>query len=267
MATAYMIDDVVDAVSYNLLGLATLTLTNLTAGDGDKLYSKRVSDVLIATAKTGIQLDIDFGAAKNINTIALLGLAVTSAASITVLGDDNPGFTTPDVNESRTGAQFGQRILILDQTYNLRYWRVTISDATNPYFPWIGEIIMGVRIEFTHPHSWGHVEQFNYKNVTLTTDYGVRWNYRQASQRNLSKLVFNQRPDAEAEQIETLIEGAHGSHLPVLMIPDTVDEPDRAVYGHLMDQIGREFDFIEWNNFSEMQVIEQPRAQVIRVQP
>lgn len=261
--TAYMIDDAVDAKPYNLVGLATITLTNFTTGDEAKLYSKRVSDVLLGTAKTGLVIDIDFGSAKSVDTIALLGLNISSTGSIRIRGDSNPAFPSPtiDVTVNDPGVQ---HIEVEDTPVSLQYWRINMDDASNEFFPWIGELMIGERFAFNRPHSWGHAEVFEFRNVAHETDYGTRWVYHHTDSRSLRSFTFSQRTDAEAEELEDMITAAKGSFLPLLVIPDVVDDPDRAVYGFIVDQIGREFRFLDWNNFADIPVIEQPRALVIR---
>jgi hypothetical protein len=89
----------------------------------------------------------DFGVASEYNFVALLGHNITSAATITIYGADNSGFTTGVVSQNLT--HNGNNIFtFLASTYSKRYFRIQIQDASNPAgYLQVGTIIVGKYVE------------------------------------------------------------------------------------------------------------------------
>jgi hypothetical protein len=266
MSTGYIIDIAEDAIGRNYLGLGATTITQVGFSDTNlhKLYNGQQSDVLQATAKTGNSVTFDLGSAKDINCFGAFGHNLTASATLEFELDDNPTFTSPVSVTPAIGN--GQNVITWpDTVQSYRYARVSIDDATNNSFPWIGEIIIGRLIKFTHPVTWGFDEDRTYKNVDFETEFGVSWKFHLNSRRNFANFSYTQRPDAEAVEIEQMIDDAKGSFYPIFLVFDDDEEPNRGIYGHLANAMSRNFRFIEWNNMSGLNIKEQARANQIRL--
>jgi hypothetical protein len=260
--TAYIVDDAQTGAGYNWVGLATITVTNFVTANKDRLFNKDKSSALQATAKTGLQIDFNLGSAMPVNTIGILGHLFTSGATITLLADDNAGFATPDINEVLTWAE-DQIFRLFSATQSYQYWRITIADAGNVAFPWIGEFIIGQRLVFTFPVGWGVEEATEDKLVIHETDYGVKWIYDHGQIRTIDGALFHQRTEDEVAELKQMVIRAKGSNIPVLFFFDTENYEDKGIYGRLTDELNREFMFYEFNNLSALTITEQPSARMV----
>jgi len=263
MAIGYMIDTPGTSQGDNYIGTAVPTGTNFGAADLLKLYNGRQSSVGHASAKTGIVLSYDLTVARNVQLFALLGHGFASGATLTLQADDDPAFGSPGVNLVLTWNEY-QVIYFWSAAQNYRYWRLLAEDAANPNLPWIGELILGVPMFFTHPCAWNLAETWLFNNAVQASDYDVTWRFKKTERRAFQNMNFTQRPDTEVAELTDLIEDTDGSLIPVLMFLDET-EPNEAIYGYLQDEFSRQFHFINWNNFMGLTITEQPRANLIKV--
>jgi len=263
MGIGYIIDTPGIAQGENYIGLATFTGTNFSAANALKLYNQRQSSIGQASAKTGIVLSYDLAAARDVQMFAMLGHGFSSGATLTLQGDDDPAFGSPGVNLSLTWNEH-QIVVYWSAAQTYRYWRLLASDSGNANLPWIGELILGEPVFFTHPCAWDLGETFLFNNAVHDSDYGVSWRFKKTEQRAYTNLNFSQRPDAEVAELTDLIKVTDGSLIPLIMFLDET-EPNESIYGHLQDEFTRQFHFLEWNNFMGLQLVEQPRANMIKV--
>lgn len=261
--TAYLVDYTTNANGYNLLPNATITATGMTPANLARFYNRTKADAAQASQNTSISIVIDFGAPTAIDAIGIMGHNFTSAVTLNIEGDDDSAFGSPDVDLALTYNE-DQVVYVWssDQTY--RYWRLTISDNTNSSYPWIGELVLGKLIRFTHPVTWGVSESYKFNVVTHTSDYGVPWNYYRAQTRAFESMNFEQRPDSEVTEFVTMIKASKGSFLPVLIILDT-DAPNDAIFGHLTNGMQKQFVFVDWTDVNGLSVNEQPSAKTINI--
>lgn len=263
MGIGYVIDTPGISQGENLIGTAIPTGTKFTAAEMLKLINGRQSSIGQASAKTGIVLYYDLTAARNAQLFAMLGHGFTSGATLTLQADDDPAFGSPGVNLTLTWNDH-QIIVYWSTPQSYRYWRILASDAANPNLPWIGELILGVPIFFTHPCAWGLAETFLFNNAVQASDYDVTWRFKKTERRAYQNINFTQRPDNEVAELTDLINYTDGSLIPIIMFLDEAD-PNQSIYGHLQDEFSRQFQFINWNNFMNVALTEQPRAAMIKV--
>lgn len=263
MTSAYIVDERSTVAGNNYVGTGVITAVNFPSNQLSKLYSQRQSDVCQATAKTGLQITVDMLSARSIELFALLGHNFTSGVTVNLKGDSVPTFLAPPVNVNLT-YNYAQMFRLFSPAQNYRYWRVTINDAGNPAYPYIGELIMGGLIRFTHPCSWGFSDETIFNNVTQKTEYMVPWTFEKSEQRALVNLSFRQRPDAEANEVVTMVRSTRGSLKPLLYFTDLEDDLNGGIFGHLEDKYSNTLDFLDWHDFSDLSIMEQPRCAMIK---
>ena len=159
---------------------------------------------------------------------------------------------------------YAQMFYLFSPAQNYRYWRLTINDAGNSAYPYVGELIMGGLIRFTHPCSWGFSDETQFNNVSQFTEYKVPWTFEKSEQRALVSLSFKQRPDSEANEVVTMLRSARGSLKPVLYFTDLEDDLNGGIYGHLVDKYANTLDFLNWHDFTDLTITEQPRCEMIK---
>jgi len=78
---------------------------------------------------TGGYIDIDLGSAKDVSTVGIIG-NVSLTGTITLKGNSTESWAAPAVEESVTIAN--RNLLHYFTSANYRYWRIEITDASNP---------------------------------------------------------------------------------------------------------------------------------------
>lgn len=263
MSVGYMIDTPGIAQGENYIGTAVAVGTNFTTANLFKLYNQRQSSVGQASAKTGIVISYDLTAARNVQFFGMFDHGFTSGATLVLQADDDPAFGSPGVNLTLVWNEF-QIVYYWSTPQNYRYWRLMADDAGNGNLPWIGELLLGVPVLFIHNCQWDVGEGFLFNNAVHESDYNVTWRFKKTERRSFQNVNFAQRPDAEVAELTSLIHATDGSLIPVAFFLDE-EEPNETIYGHLQDEFARQFHFLEWNNFMGLSVIEQPRANFIKV--
>lgn len=263
MTSAYIIDERSSAAGCNYAGLASYSAVGFPADQLPNLYNQRQSLVCQATVKTGLQITLDMVSARSIEILALLGHNLSSAAVVNVKASTVPTFLTTPVNVNLTW-NYAQMFYLFNPIQTYRYWRISIDDGANPALPYVGELILGSLIRFTHPCSWGFSEDTTYNNETQFTEYNVPWRFQKSEQRALVKLSFNQRPDAESDEVVTMLRNTKGSLKPVLYFTDLEDDLLGGIFGHLIDKYSHMLTFLNWHDFSDLSITEQPRCEIVK---
>lgn len=262
---AYLIDSPVVADGYNYTGHAVLTATNFPSSDLPFLYDNRKSHAVQATAKTGLYINLDIRSASlDVDMIAILGHNLASDATIKIQADDDSGYGSLAVDQTLTWNE-DQIVYFFDTVKTYRYWRLSIEASNNVGYPFIGEFLIGKKVSFTFPMNWGITEQYEHLNVSHKTDYGVEWVYTQGVLRSFQAFNFITRPEDEVEEVEDMIIAANGSLIPVLLTHDLENYPNRAIYGHLADELQRTFVFDQNSDVTGLTIQEEPSAKMIEV--
>ena len=171
MSVGYIIDHNTASDGYNRVGGASITATSVNTTSLAKLYNRRQSRACQGSALTGIIIDFDMGSAIDVDCVAVLGHNFTTSVTCNIKADDDPAFGSPGVNLNLT-YNADQIIYLWSSTQSYRYWRLSIDDATNTAYPWIGELILGKLTTFTHEPTWGMSRVDFHEMVTHETDYG-----------------------------------------------------------------------------------------------
>jgi hypothetical protein len=99
------------------------------------------------TTTTTAQVVIDLGSALDVSCFALAGHNATASATATLEGNATDSWGAPSFSQAVTLADTTMLFLSATQTY--RYWRLTITDGTNPDgYLQVGRIFLGEYLQF-----------------------------------------------------------------------------------------------------------------------
>jgi hypothetical protein len=185
------------------------TASSTAAGDFDvnNVNTDIVEQVWRSTVTTGVTLNSDTGVPQGtiIDTLAILNHNLTSSATVTLIGSDNPGHA-PTGTVIPLQARENNMFYIAETlpSTGFRYWRISIDDATNPDgFLQIGTIVYGTsqifqgecfvdEIEFTLKDFADTVSTEGFTNVanSRAIKRSVRLDFRslEANERNFKIL-------------------------------------------------------------------------------
>lgn len=169
-----------------------------------------------ASAKTSVWLKVDLGAAQSVKLVALLNHNLTSGATVTLEANASDSWGSPSYSQSLTWRST-HIFLVLNQSY--RWWRVTISDSGNTYYPSIGEWFIGSLTTFTMNYDWPGRSK-SYINRQHETDGGMRFGFNIASRRGFD-LGWTYADAATFAEIQSLHDSTYDGVLPLLFLPDT----------------------------------------------
>lgn len=123
----------------------------------ENLLTNSPQDKYRSTGLSAEYIDIDFGSAVTIDQLAIIEHNLTSGATITLKAADNAAFTS----SVDTGVTWREGVII--QTFTAltyRYWRLLITDASNPdgYLE-IGILHLGevTELEAFLPANWSRI--------------------------------------------------------------------------------------------------------------
>lgn len=158
---------------------ASLPLANLQ----DRRIHKVARSVDATTGST--QFDIDFGTARSIRVLALVGVNFTSAATVEVDAGTTQGATgvrdgaalaaypageTPETLDGLTLSY----VLVLPAALSARWWRVKIVDTSNPAgYVEIGRLFAGPAYQPTINARYGLRQGFEDDSAAHNTDGGA----------------------------------------------------------------------------------------------
>jgi len=191
------------AGGWNATGVATSTLAtslnngvtvSFTAGSGndfelgDKWYFKafnlfnpgkmidmnRDARYRSAALEAPNTITVDLGSAQEIKALVIYDHNLTSAATITIMGNDADAWGAPAFSEAVTWVD--DKILhYLSTAQTYRYWQIQITDAANTdFYIEIGEIYLGGYLELTRNMALGADTPISYIMDEEVTPYGVK---------------------------------------------------------------------------------------------
>lgn len=119
-------------------------------------------------------ITIDLGSAQEIKALVIFDHNLTSAATITLMGNNANAWGAPAYSEAVTWSS--EKVLhYLSSAQTYRYWQIQITDAVNtdPYIE-IGELYLGGYLELTHNMTLGAETPIGYIVDEKVTPYGVK---------------------------------------------------------------------------------------------
>ncbi len=184
------------------------------------LYNKRPSLPFRFTAKSSQYVEIDLGISKQITIFALINHNLLNSATIKLEADTNPpNWGSPSYSQSVTWRE-ENLYMKLNETY--RWWRVFITDASNPVYPQIGELILHIHSSFIDAHIQGQTEGDFFYTASQETFMGQDWDAKLARKAILTlKIRKEETPgDAVQEEIRAFLRSLDGAAGRFLAIPD-----------------------------------------------
>lgn len=210
---------------------------DMTIGNLQKRSLKRMFRTLTLS---GIEINIDLGSAQEIDLIALIGHNGTSGATVTVQAgstDAVSDYTSGSlslISGTDIGLDENLFTLLLGTSQTYRYWKLTISDASNPagYFQ-AGRLYLSKAFQPGINIDYGTAEGFIDNSKTTRTTNGEPVPLRREPYRFAE---FTLSFGTEAEMYGTLydIDRLRGTSKDVLYINDpaaTTHFQRRFVYG------------------------------------
>ena len=173
-----------------------------------------------------------------IDTLAILGHNFTTSATITVEGSDNAGFSpveqTFNVAATRRDAY---SIAPTFPTIQSRYWRIIVSDPTNPdSHLYVGTVIFGTSVIFQGECFTDNVrrKKKHFSDKVATEGFTNVSNDRALKRAIGLEFRFLEYVGGNWEALDDLFDTARTS-LKCLWIPDPQDVERFAVFGKLVD--------------------------------
>lgn len=212
-APAYIVTNDIDATSI------------LSSSSEDSVFVKEnIIDLILAnpfrwsedvSGGATIFLEVDFGAAKVPDTIAILGHNFPSSTTFSL----KTGDATPPTVElvAPTWREFD--IYTKFTNPNHRYWRLEIT-ITSPELAQLGELYIAPRIELTSRMSFGFSRGVQHKKVLQQTQRGVKWNF-DLFDRRFFDVIFRSIQDNHITELDLLDRAVNGERTPFVWIPDT----------------------------------------------
>lgn len=213
---AYIIDDYVDD--------STVTMVD---EDSDypveKSQSSQVADTTRSTAKVGVKFRIDAGENITPDVFAVLNHNFSGGTY------DIYHYTADDWATGKTALVTNQSIRSLDMFYrdlsapSKQYWEFDFSNITSldAFLEWGRIMVSSDYVQFTDVEDVQHIRALEFKNITNTTLYGVRWVYAAARERERFTLTWAIKPGTTArDELRTLYSAAYGNAIPFIFIPN-----------------------------------------------
>lgn len=219
----------------NMAAASTSTLTVSGSADSANYPTTNLTDSAPAprwraSAKTGVWIKVNLGSAQTVKFAALLNHNLTTGATVTLEGHASDSWGAPSYSASMTWRS-PHIFLVLSQSY--QWWRITITDSGNTYFPSVGEFYIGSLVTFTtnvdfpqRGKSYCNTRadfpsgQIAAVNISNLKNYTLAWGY--ASSTTLA-------------EIQALHDACQGAVLPVCFLPDTAST--ELIYGKLSDDL------------------------------
>ena len=119
-------------------------------------------------------VEIDLEEAGEARALILYDHNLTPEATVTLMGDDDASWGSPAFSET-VPVSSGRIIHYLSAPSSYRYWRVEISDPSNPDgYVEIGHLYLGPYLELSRTWRPGRKRTDSYLVAAGTTSYGVR---------------------------------------------------------------------------------------------
>lgn len=184
------------------------------------LYNKRPSLPFRFTSKTDQYIVLDMGGDENVTLLSLINHNLQSAATIRLEADNNPpNWAAPAYSHVVTWRE-ENLYMKLDQTY--RWYRIFISDPTNPVNLQVGEAILQLYCSFTTAHIQAQSEGDVFYTATQETFMGQDWDAELARKALLTLRIRKEEThgDSVLEEIRAFLRSLSGSVGRFLIIPD-----------------------------------------------
>lgn len=168
-------------------------------GSNTQTQLSRVGRTIDVTSQ---YIDFSFGSATGVQYVAILGHNITSSATISIQGGTALGGNT--FSQSITTEYRGVWIVAFTNVESYQYWRLNISDATNPdgYIE-IGAVFLGTSLEMPGMNL-GQVVSTESASVASPSASGQVYGDRRLNY-DIAEIVFIDITESKRQEIKTWI--------------------------------------------------------------
>jgi hypothetical protein len=187
----------------------------------ENLYNKRPSLPFRFTAKSSQYVELDMGSDITPTILSLINHNLLSSATIKIEADnDPPNWGSPSYSQSVTWREENLYFKISGQTF--RWWRIFVTDASNPVYPQLGEAILHVFSSFSGASIQAQSEGDVFYTATQETFMGQDWDAELARKALLTLRIRKAEThgDSALEEIRAFLRSLSGSAGRFLVIPD-----------------------------------------------
>jgi hypothetical protein len=181
----------------------------------ENIYDKQAANVFRCYSQTSLDIEIDFGADIQADTISLINHNLTAGATLDLKAGASPAPSSSVIAPANRANDLWSPFAPASH----RFWLLTIAD-TNPAALQIGQMIIGTRVALPRARRIGDYSPA-IKRATISgeTYAGVFWNYPLFKRHQLNPS-FRVGSAAEFAILAALDEAVHGNLYPFLYIPD-----------------------------------------------
>jgi hypothetical protein len=227
-----------------------------------------------ADAASAHNVVFDFGTAVGVDTVSLINVNFTTSATVKIQANTTDSWGSPAFENTFQVSGLG-----LDPPhYNLlrritegspetyRFWRLYISDTTNPDgFYEVGELLIGVREDMATGQDFqgDQNESFPDANVVHQTEYLHEIAYvRDVEDVRIFDLVWEAVNETTKNELRKLKRYTHGSGLPFVFCPDGYTTPVECFYVRMQGTLNvKRISPIAWT--VGMNLREQARGKIV----
>lgn len=180
-----------------------------------------------------VTIDVDFGSPLAPDVIALLDHNLTSAATITIMANSTPSWTSPPLSETIVWQAGNVLRYLTTVSRSYRYWRLSLSDPANPDgYLRLSELFLGGYLgmsqNFDRGWSRSHAAHVYGPSGGLRLPRGI-WATAQRIQLNYLLMTAADRTALWA-LFDTVCDPSRGTIQPFLVNCDTDDPSDVSLY-------------------------------------
>jgi hypothetical protein len=165
----------------------------------------------------GIHFEIDFGAARSNDTLAIINHNFPSDTTFLLKADASTPPTT--VRATPIWKEFNLWIGFVAASF--RYWRLEITLGAGADNAEIGEMYLGTRVELTSRRSFGFDTGVIHRKESHETIRGCKHNFS-LYDRGFFSVLFRKIRDPMIAELDALERAVNGSREPFIWIPNTV---------------------------------------------
>ena len=219
----------------------------------ENMYDKNQGLPWGMTAKTNQYAVWDLGASRP-TIICILNHNFTSAVTLTLKADNNPpNWGAPAWSQALT---YHETNIYYVFSQNYRWWRLEISDGTNPVLPKVGEIVLYTYGSFAMNYKYPFIQRKTREVDENVSHYGKRWRRKRAV-KMAYELDFDAVTDANlAGEVEDFFDAVDGEN-PVVFVPESTETI--CFYVDVLNELDAKRNFENLNAFS-LSLEEQSRG-------
>jgi len=203
-------------------GLATSTA--LSSSTEDTLFPRdNIKDLVAGNpfkwteSAGGIHFEIDFGAARSNDTLAIINHNFPTGTTFLLKADA----TTPPTTVRATPIFKEFNIWIGFAAVSMRYWRLEVTLGAGAPIAEIGELYLGTRVDLTSRRSFGFDTGIIHRKSRHETGRGCKHHFS-LYDREFFSVLFRKIRDPMIAELDTLERAVNGSRVPFIWIPNTV---------------------------------------------